>query len=175
MKNVKSSAAISLSNSIMYSDLTMLKESLDLKVKEKTADLEKSMEALQGVVDTLEKEVQDKVVSYFAKKKIEEAMLYIEKNYSEEITRESLAKEMNMNSDYLGRMFKKLTDKNISDYINECRLKKACEMLINSNDNIADIAFAVGFESLPTFYRVFKKIMDETPINYRIKYQQNPL
>lgn len=173
MKNVKSSAAISLSNSIMYSDLTKLKESLDLKVKEKTADLEKSMEALQGVVETLEKEVQDKVVSYFAKKKIEEAEIYIETNYSEEISRESLAKVMNMNSDYLGRMFKKLTGKNISDYINECRLKKACELLINSDDNIVDIAFAVGFESLPTFYRVFKKIMDETPINYRTKYQQN--
>ena len=102
-----------------------------------------------------------------------DAIKYIENNYTDEITRESLAKVMNMNSDYLGRMFKKLTDKNISDYINECRLKKACEMLINSDENIVDIAFAVGFESLPTFYRVFKKIMNETPINYRIKYQQN--
>lgn len=174
IRNVKSSAAISLANSIMYSDLAELKESLDLKVREKTSDLEKSMEALQGVVDTLEKEVQDKVISYFTKKKIEEAISYIEKNYNDEITRESLAKIMNMNSDYLGRMFKKLTEKNISDYINECRLKKACELLINSDDNIVDIAFAVGFESLPTFYRVFKKIMDETPINYRTKYQQNP-
>jgi AraC-like DNA-binding protein len=174
IKNVKSSAAISLANSIMYSDLAELKESLDLKVREKTSDLEKSMEALQGVVDNLEKEVQDKVISYFTKKKIEEAISYIEKNYNDEITRESLAKIMNMNSDYLGRMFKKLTGKNISDYINECRLKKACELLINSDENIVDIAFAVGFESLPTFYRVFKKIMDETPINYRTKYQQNP-
>jgi len=173
IKNVKSSAAISLANSIMYSDLSKLKESLDLKVKEKTADLEKSMEALQGVVDTLEKEVQDKVVSYFTRKKMEEAVSYIEKNYSEEISRESLAKKMNMNSDYLGRMFKKMTDKNLADYINECRLKKACELLINSDDNIIDIAFSVGFESLPTFYRVFKKIMNETPINYRLKYQKH--
>ncbi len=173
IKNVKSSAAIALANSIMYSDLTRLKENLDLKVKEKTADLEKSMEALQGVVDTLEKGVQDKVVSYFTRKKLEETILYIEENFSEEISRESLAKAMNMNSDYLGKMFKKITDKNIADYINECRLKKACELLINSEDNIVDIAFSVGFESLPTFYRVFKKIMDDTPINYRTKYQKS--
>ena len=172
IKNVKSSAAISLANSIMYSDLTKLKENLDQKVKEKTVDLEKSMEALQGVVDTLEKGVQDNVVSYFTRKKMEEAIQYIEKNYSEEISRESLAKKMNMNSDYMGKMFKKMTDKNIADYINECRLKKACELLINSEDNIVDIAFSVGFESLPTFYRVFKKIMNETPIIYRTKYQK---
>lgn len=82
---------------------------------------------------------------------------------------------MNMNGDYLGKMFKKITDKNISDYITECRLKKACELLINSEDNIIDIAFSVGFESLPTFYRVFKKIIDETPISYRIKYQKKSL
>ncbi len=175
IKNVKSSAAIALANSIMYSDLTKLKESLDLKVMEKTADLEKSMEALQGVVDTLEKGVQDKVVSYFTRKKLEETLDYIEKNFSDEISRESLAKAMNMNSDYLGKIFKKMTDKNIADYINECRLKKACELLINSEDNIVDIAFSVGFESLPTFYRVFKKIMNETPINYRAKYQKNIL
>jgi len=171
IKNVKSSAAISLANSIMYSDLARLKESLDLKVEEKTADLERSMEALQGVVDSLEKEVQDKVVSYFAKKKLEDIIKYIEDNYHEEISRDSLAKMTNMNSDYLGRMFKKLTDRNIADYINEYRLKKACELLINTEDSIVDIAFAVGFESLPTFYRVFKKIINDTPINYRIKYK----
>ena len=173
IKNIKTSVSISLANSIMYSDLSKLKESLDVKVKEKTADLEKSMEALHGVVDNLEKGVQDKVISFFTRKKIEETITYIEKNYSEEISRGSLAKLMNMNSDYLGRMFKKLTEKNIADFINECRLKKACELLINSDDTIADIAFSVGFESLPTFYRVFKKMINEAPVNYRGKYQKS--
>ncbi|PKL19521.1 MAG: hypothetical protein CVV49_00345 [Spirochaetae bacterium HGW-Spirochaetae-5] len=171
IKNVKSSAAISLANSIMYSDLNRLKDNLNSMVEEKTAELEKSMEALQGVVDSLEKEVQDKVVSYFARKKLEDTIKYIEENYHEEISRESLAKMTNMNSDYLGRMFKKLTDRNIADYINDIRLKKACELLLNTDDSIVDIAFAVGFESLPTFYRVFKKTIDDTPVNYRTKYK----
>ncbi len=172
IKNVKSAAAISLANSLMYSDLAKLKDNLDIRVSEKTADLEKSMEALQGVVHTLKKEMQDKVVSYFTRKKLEEAISYIEKNFHEEISRDSLARMMNINSDYLGRMFKKLTGKNIADYINECRLKKASEMLINSDDSIIDIAFSVGFESLPTFYRVFRKTMNETPVSYRLKFQK---
>lgn len=171
IKNVKSAAAISLVNSIMYGDLNKLKDNLNSMVEEKTAELEKSMEALQGVVDSLEHEVQEKVVSYFARKKLEDTIKYIEENYHEEISRESLAKMTNMNSDYLGRMFKKLTDRNIADYINDFRLKKACELLINTDDSIVDIAFAVGFESLPTFYRVFKKTIDDTPVNYRMKYK----
>jgi AraC-like DNA-binding protein len=171
IKNVKSATAISLVNSIMYGDLNKLKDNLNSMVEEKTAELEKSMEALQGVVDSLEQEVQEKVVSYFARKKLEDTIKYIEENYHEEISRESLAKMTNMNSDYLGRMFKKLTDRNIADYINDFRLKKACELLINTDDSIVDIAFAVGFESLPTFYRVFKKTIDDTPVNYRMKYK----
>lgn len=172
IKNVKSAAAISIANSLMYSDLAKLKENLDVKVREKTADLEKSMEALQSVVHTLKKEMQDKVVSYFTRKKLEETISYIDKNFQEEISRDTLARMMNINSDYLGRMFKKLTGKNIADYINECRLKKASDMLINSDDSIIDIAFSVGFESLPTFYRVFRKTMNETPVSYRLKYQK---
>lgn len=172
IRNVKSSAAIALANSIMYSKITDLKESLDLKVKEKTTDLEKSMEALQGVVDSLEQETREKVISFFTRKKMEEAVAYIENHYTEEISRENLAKIMNINSDYLGRMFKKFTKKSIADFINECRVKKTCELLINTDDNIIDIAFSAGFESLPTFYRVFRRIMNETPINYRIKYQK---
>jgi AraC-like DNA-binding protein len=172
LKNIKYSASVSLANSLLYSDLAELKNSLEVRVKERTAELESSMNALSGVIDKLKNEDKERVVSYFTRKKLDEAVEYIEKNFREEITRESIAEMMNLNSDYLGRSFKKITGRNINDYINDLRIKKACELLSSSDETIIDIAFESGFESLPTFYRIFKKFTGEPPVNYRQKYKK---
>ncbi len=99
--------------------------------------------------------------------KIKKALSYIEENYSSDISREGLAASLNMHPDSLGRFFKMYTDRKISEYINELRVKKAAQLLRESEDNIIDIAFSVGFESVTTFNRAFMKEMKVTPTKYR--------
>lgn len=99
--------------------------------------------------------------------KIKKAISYIEENYSSDISREGLAASLNMHPDSLGRFFKMYTDRRISEYINELRVKRAAQLLAETDDNIIDIAFAVGFESVTTFNRAFLKEIKVTPTTYR--------
>ncbi|MCU0847229.1 MAG: helix-turn-helix domain-containing protein [Spirochaetes bacterium] len=102
-----------------------------------------------------------------AEEKIKKAIEYINSNYRSEISREGLAAECDMNTDYFSRLFKIYTGKKISDYINELRVIEAAGMLRESGENILNIAYNVGFENLRTFNRAFLKVMNVTPSDYR--------
>jgi AraC-like DNA-binding protein len=106
------------------------------------------------------------------KKKFEKALAYLNENYTADIARENFAEAIGLNHDYLGKLFIQLKGIKMAEYINELRVQKAAEMLSGSNTNVTDIAFAVGFESLSTFYRVFQKVMNKSPNGYRVKNKQ---
>ncbi len=101
--------------------------------------------------------------------KLKIAICIIEEKFTEEITRESLADEVGMNADYFGKLFKQYTGKKTGEYLNEVRVRKAQELLLDPDNSIANIAFAVGFESLSTFYRVFQKYTGRSPQEFRKK------
>lgn len=53
------------------------------------------------------------------------------------------------------------------DYVNQCRIRDACELLINSNETIIEISETVGFNAKSTFNSSFKKVTDQTPSQWR--------
>jgi AraC-like DNA-binding protein len=61
-----------------------------------------------------------------------------------------------------------VTGINFVDYIARTRTEKARELLENSNLRISEIAFAVGFQSLSQFNRVFKKLTRQSPSQSRM-------
>jgi len=64
------------------------------------------------------------------------------------------------------------TGKKINEYISELRIQDAAKRLReNKNENVINIAFSVGFESLSTFNRTFLKIMGTTPSEYKDQYK----
>ncbi|MBN2158118.1 MAG: helix-turn-helix domain-containing protein [Spirochaetes bacterium] len=101
--------------------------------------------------------------------KIKKAIAFIQQNYTSDISREGLAASINMHPDSFGRFFKIYTNKKISEYINELRVREAARKIAETGVNIIDIAFSVGFESLPTFNRAFMKVMKVTPTQFREK------
>lgn len=92
---------------------------------------------------------------------------YIDYHYPDPISLQSLSHEFGMNPSYLSTIFKKTTGVKLSQYLMNVRVKKACELLMQSNNAISDIAGAVGYEDAQYFYRVFKKVMGQTPLQYR--------
>jgi len=53
------------------------------------------------------------------------------------------------------------------DYVNQCRIRDACDLLIHSNDTILEISETVGFNAKSTFNTSFKKVTDQTPSQWR--------
>ncbi|MDF2522890.1 MAG: transcriptional regulator, AraC family [Clostridiales bacterium] len=92
---------------------------------------------------------------------------YIEKNYDKDIYLEKIAAEMGTSSKYISRTFKSKTGVNLTDFISFTRIKKAKELLINTNLNIDEICKHVGINNRFTFLRVFKKFEGTSPSSFR--------
>jgi len=78
-----------------------------------------------------------------------------------------IAEMVHFNPSYLSRLFKKVANISISDYIMECKLVQAKHLLIDSDTKIHDIAESLGYTSQSNFTRVFKKATGVTPHDFR--------
>ncbi|MBO5223081.1 MAG: exo-alpha-sialidase [Clostridia bacterium] len=94
---------------------------------------------------------------------------FINENLSEDLSVEEIAKRLNVSYYYLCHVFKKKTDKTISEYRNEKRMEKAVKLLISSVDKISIIAQECGFNNLGYFTEIFSKIVGCAPTEFREK------
>jgi AraC-like DNA-binding protein len=92
---------------------------------------------------------------------------FIREHSDEELSLTKVAKFVNISPNHLSDKFKEVTGVNFVDYIARTRTERARELLQNSNLRISEIAFAVGFQSLSQFNRVFKKLSGKSPSAYR--------
>jgi AraC-like DNA-binding protein len=99
--------------------------------------------------------------------KLKEAFKYIDANYMNDISLPDVAKSVGFSEFYFSRIFKDITEKNFSLYLNEYRIKQAEYFLIKSNMSVSDIAYTVGFNSIVTFNRSFKSIKGCSPSVYK--------
>jgi len=97
------------------------------------------------------------------------ARTFIHAHSDEELSLTKVAKFVNISPNHLSDKFKEVTGVNFVDYIARTRTEKARELLQNSNSRISEIAFAVGFQSLSQFNRVFKRLTSKSPGEYRAK------
>src|SRR6266487_2901498 len=95
------------------------------------------------------------------------ARKFIHAHSDEELSLTKVAKFVNISPNHLSDKFKEVTGVNFVDYIARTRTEEARELLANSNLRISEIAFAVGFQSLSQFNRVFKKLTGKSPSAYR--------
>ncbi len=98
---------------------------------------------------------------------ITRARQFIQEHQDEDISLGQVAKAVNASSFYFCKMFKKVTGINFTDYLSRLRIEKAKNLLLNPNLRVSEIAYEVGFQSLTHFNRVFKKIIGESPTEYR--------
>jgi len=98
---------------------------------------------------------------------ITRAKEFIGKNQGDALSLGQVARAVNTSTFYFCKMFKKATGLNFTDYVSRTRIEKAKNLLLNPNLRVSEIAFEVGFQSLTHFNRVFKKIVGESPTNYR--------
>lgn len=98
---------------------------------------------------------------------VKKVLSYIHNNYSSKITTEDLSSQVAMNPQYFCRYFKKLIGKTPTEYINDIRITKAAELLLNSNMKIIDIAISCGYDNISYFIKRFKKEKHISPSEYR--------
>jgi AraC-like DNA-binding protein len=91
------------------------------------------------------------------------ARKFIDQHLTEELSLPRVAKAVNIAPNYLSEKFKRVTGINFVEHIARARIEKACGLLKGGDLRISEIAFAVGFQSLSQFNRVFKKLVEKSP------------
>lgn len=98
---------------------------------------------------------------------LDQILVYIQKNYDQNISLESVAESVNLSVGYLGNYFKQKMGMNFTDYLTQIRIEKAKELLLHSNEKIYQIAEKVGYQNSQYFVTAFKKKVGFTPMEYR--------
>ena len=91
---------------------------------------------------------------------------YLETHYSEEISLENIAEQVNISPQYFSKLIKKNTGFNFIDWLSMLRVKKAKELLSNSNYTVKEVCFMVGYKDPNYFSRIFKKRIGITPSEF---------
>ncbi len=103
---------------------------------------------------------------------IKNAMDYIQENFSQEITLDSLCQTLNISKSYLGHTFKQQLGSSPYEYLVNTRLAFSKSLLRNTGQTIAEIAESCGFYSSSYFIQTFKKHESMTPLQYRRHFLQ---
>ncbi|MDE7454707.1 MAG: AraC family transcriptional regulator [Clostridia bacterium] len=100
---------------------------------------------------------------YSAQKAVE----YLTANYTQQIKVADIADLVGYDEFYIMKLFKKYCGYSIVDYLNGVRTDVAMQKLLQTNDEVCDIAKEVGYNSASYFNRQFKKIFNVTPCQVR--------
>lgn len=99
-------------------------------------------------------------------------MQYVQRNYALPLTLTALARSINVNAAYLGRIFSRYTGQSFNEYVAAYRIAQARSLLKNDGLMVWEIAQAVGYGDLDHFYLIFKKHTGMSPTAYRRKISQ---
>jgi len=99
---------------------------------------------------------------------LQQAMKVIEENLDKaDFNIEEFSIAMNISKTVLHKKFRMLIGQTPNQFIRAIRLRKASELLINSDLSIAEIAYLTGFNQAHYFIKCFKEVYNETPKNFR--------
>lgn len=100
-------------------------------------------------------------------KKINDVFEFLAHHFQTKITLARLAEITHLTPPSFSRYFKQKTGKNISNYIMELRIEKACKLLLNEELTVESVGYSVGYNNFSNFLRQFKKIKKMTPKEFR--------
>lgn len=98
---------------------------------------------------------------------------YVQEHYMEKISLKSLGEMFYINNVYLGQIYKKKYGMVFREYLNELRMKKAEELLLQTDMRIYAIAETVGFGKVEYFINKFVQTYHMTPNQFRVHKKQD--
>lgn len=152
-----------------------LEEQLQLILQETTSQLIGSRHACLLIVHQIILDLyriringkEDLSEGSYSSEWIKDILIYINEHIDEPLTLTALAQKALVSPAHFSRVFKETTGIGLVVYLNTKRIIKAKELLLETNHTIAHIAEMCGFESMPQFYRTFKKYNEKTPATFR--------
>lgn len=127
--------------------------------------MEITRQLVKDVIENIDSEKKEKDT-----KPVRIIKKYIKEHYTEEISLNLLAEELEMNASYLSSVFKKEKGMTYSEYLISCRIDHACKLLVETNWSMSEIATQSGYQDARYFSKQFLKQVGLKPSEYRKLY-----
>ncbi|MGF7142491.1 AraC-like DNA-binding protein/quercetin dioxygenase-like cupin family protein [Anaerotaenia torta] len=92
---------------------------------------------------------------------------YIKIHYAGQKLLDGFCKKHHFTPQYISRKFKQETGFTVSEYLQRVRMERCCEMLTGSSRPVSEIAQAVGYNDIKFFNKVFRRMLNMSPREYR--------
>lgn len=103
---------------------------------------------------------------------LEEVVHFIKSHYTQNLTVQHVADYFFLSASHFQRLFKKSTGLSFTQYLQNVRIQKCCELLKSSDIPIYQIANQVGYQDMKFFHALFRKKTGVTPRQYRQNFQE---
>ncbi len=97
----------------------------------------------------------------------QEILTYLQNHYLSPVTLDIISRDFGYSKFRFSHLFSSYFQCSITEYVNSLRARHAANMLTQTETPLIDVAMVSGFESMRTFYRVFKICFGMTPSQYR--------
>jgi two-component system, response regulator YesN len=111
--------------------------------------------------------------SHVQNNKLQLAQRLVKRNYNRRFSLQDASKEVFLSYKYLSRVFKEKTGKGFSKYRQELKINSAKQLLKESSDSVAQIAYRVGYLNPDSFMKMFKRVTGTTPSEFRANINSN--
>lgn len=161
-----------------YSDFKYMQNAIRIGVEDyllKPIDNEDLIKALKKTILELKKDKQDapnNVVKFDLPDSVPNHLInasikFVKDNYQQQVGLQEAAQFLNVSETHLSRLFKEIVKINFLTYLNTYRINKSIDLLINTNENINEIANKCGFVTPGYFAKLFKRLLNTTPTKFR--------
>jgi AraC-like DNA-binding protein/mannose-6-phosphate isomerase-like protein (cupin superfamily) len=103
---------------------------------------------------------------------LEEVVHFIKSRYTENLTVQDVADYFFLSASHFQRLFKKSTGLSFTQYLQNARIQKCCELLKSTDIPIYQIANQVGYQDMKFFHALFRRKTGVTPRQYRQNFQE---
>lgn len=148
-----------------YSNEDYLRKQIQYGLKCSTSMDQMEKAVIEPILSTMHNLIQE-----FQKqeaKPVRQAIRFLEENFEKPLRLEDAADRVCLCASYFSNLFKKETGENFTDYLTNLRIAKAKEFLQQTDMNVAEISYKVGYSDARYFSKLFSKVVGIKPTEYR--------
>ncbi len=100
------------------------------------------------------------------------ALQYLNENFTKTVVLDQIAQELSMSRGHLSRSFNQFVGCSLTQYLHHLRIERAKDLLRSTDLPVTNVAGDCGFDSLSSFFRVFKSATHCSPKEFRIREEE---